>query len=118
MMHRSVARQRGVSILGVFLLVGVLAALGVLGARVVPTVLEHDAIQGAIAKARQGQTPEEIRRLFDRAAEIEGIKSISGKDLEITRDSAGQVLINYAYDREFRLGGPAFLLIKYSNRST
>ncbi|TFY96500.1 DUF4845 domain-containing protein [Ramlibacter rhizophilus] len=117
MKFSTIRRQRGVSVLAVFLLLGVAGLLIVLAARVTPTVLEYQAIQGAVEKARVGQTPDEVRRLFDRAAEVDGIKSISSKDLEITRDDSGRVVIGYAYDRQFSLGGPAFLLIKYSGKS-
>ncbi|MEJ7931869.1 DUF4845 domain-containing protein [Ramlibacter sp. AN1015] len=117
MKYRFARRQRGVSFGGLLVVALVLIMGGVLAAQVVPTVLEYRAIQTAVDKATQGSSPEEVRRLFDRAAEVEGIRSIGSKDLEITKDDSGKVVIGYAYDRQFKLGGPAFLVIKYSGRS-
>jgi len=115
---RATGRQRGSSLLGIFVLVAMLALLGVLAARVTPSVIEYQAVQAAVEKAKEGNTPDQMRQLFDRAAQVDGITSISGKDLEITRDNDGRVVIDYAYDRQFRLGGPAYLVIKYAGKST
>lgn len=111
-------QQQGASVLGLMLLAGAVAVLIVLGARVTPTVLEFRAIEAAVDKAKRGENPDQVRQLFDRAAEVEGIRSITGKDLDITRNDAGKVVIKYAYDRQFGLGGPAYLLIKYAGQST
>jgi hypothetical protein len=111
-------RQQGASVLGLMALAALVAVLIVLGARVTPTVLEFRAIEAAVEKAKRGETPDQVRTIFDRAAEVEGIRSISGKDLDISRDDNGKVSIKYAYDRQFSLGGPAYLLIKYAGRST
>jgi hypothetical protein len=44
------------------------------------------------------------------------IKSISGKDLEITKEN-DKVVIRFAYDSEIELMDPVFLLIKYKGSS-
>ena len=57
------------------------------------------------------------RKAFDRQKDIEySIKSISGKDLEITKES-DRVVIAFAYDVEVPIMGPVFLLVKYEGRS-
>lgn len=96
-----------------------LSFVGYVGVRVLPTVNEYMTIQRTVEKiaASPGATVGEIRLAFDRQKDIEyAIQSISGKDLEITKED-GRVVISYAYAKEVPLGGPAFLLLKYQGRS-
>jgi hypothetical protein len=54
--------------------------------------------------------------IFDKTASIDTISSISGKDLEITKEN-DKVVVRFAYQREIHLTGPAFLTLKYSGKS-
>ena len=109
--------QRGISFLGLLFLGVVLALLGIVGARVVPTASEFMTIQKAVKKAAaDGDTVPAIRASFDRTAAVDYIDSISGKDLEITKDG-DKIVVNFAYDKEIPLFGPAYLLLKYRGSS-
>ena len=108
--------QGGFSLLGVLFVVGVLACLGVLGAQTLPTALEYQAVLKAVQKASAGNTVGEVKQIFDRAAAIDDINSISGKDLEITKEG-DKVVVKFAYNKEIHMFGPAYLLIKYVGRS-
>jgi hypothetical protein len=88
----------------------------IVGAKVVPTVIEHQAILKAVEKAKLGNTVPEVRTIFDKAATIDDIASISGKDLDVTKNG-DKVVVAFAYNKEIELFGPAFLLIKYTGRS-
>jgi hypothetical protein len=58
---------------------------------------EYFAVEKAVQKAgADGQTVRDIRNAFDRYATIDDIKSISGKDLDITKD-ADRIVVSYAY---------------------
>jgi hypothetical protein len=116
MMDRRQSHQRGMSMMSMLFFMVILAALGVLIAQAFPTVLEFQAVRRAIDKSKGGSTPVEIRGLFDRAAQVDNISSVGGKDLEITRTGSGFV-IRFAYEREIHLFGPAYLLLKYSGGS-
>jgi len=117
MNYRSAVRQRGLSILGVTFVIAVLAVTGLLVARVVPTFIEYQGVVRAANKSKEGNTPAEVRVIFDKAAEIENITSIQGKDLDITKDANGNVLVRFSYVRELPLGGPVSLKIRYEGRS-
>ena len=108
--------QGGFSMLGFLFVVGVLAALGVLGAQAFPTVLEHQAALKAVQKASAGNTVLEVKTIFDKAAQIDDINAISGKDLVITKEG-DKVVVAFAYNKEIHMFGPAFLLLKYVGRS-
>jgi hypothetical protein len=110
------ARQSGVSFIGLLFVVGVLACAGVVGAQVFPTVVEYQAILKATQKASSGNTVAEVRQIFQRAADVDDIKSINAKDLEVAKDG-DKVVVKFAYNKEIHLFGPAYLLIKYVGAS-
>ncbi len=110
------ARQRGVSFLGLLVVGGFLAMAGVIAAQVFPTFLEYQAIGKAANKASQGGTVAEVRNLFDRQSAVDDFKSVTGKDLEVTKEG-DKTVVSFAYQREIHLAGPAFLVLKYAGRS-
>lgn len=108
--------QRGITFLGLLFVGGVLAVGGVIVAQLIPTLIEFQAITKAANKASDGGTVVEVRKIFDRAAAIDDIKSISGKDLAITKEG-DKTVVKFAYEREIHLAGPAYLTMKYAGRS-
>ncbi len=109
-------QQRGVSFIGVLFVVGVLAFVGLIAAQAFPTVVEFQAITKAATKAAQGSSVAEVRTIFDKAAQIDEIKSISAKDLEVSKEG-DRTVVSFAYNKEIHIAGPAFLLLKYAGRS-
>ena len=110
------SRQRGISFLGLVFVGGVLAITGVVAAQIFPTFIEYQAIDKAAQKASAGNTVIEVRRIFERATEIDAITSIQAKDLEITKED-DRIIVKFAYQREIHLAGPAYLTLKYAGRS-
>jgi hypothetical protein len=109
------SRQRGLSFIGV-IFVGLLAvAAFAIGGQSVPIFLEYHAIGKAAAKAsKEGTTVPEIRASFDRAAAIDDISSITGKDLEITK-RGDKIIVSFKYSREIALAGPAYLVYRFED---
>jgi hypothetical protein len=96
-------------VLGVILVFGALVTL-----KVFPTVTEYLAIKRAVVKARaDGSDPQTIRNAFDRAAAIDDITSLTGKDLQITREPGGSYAVSFVYEKRIPLAGPASLLLEY-----
>jgi Tfp pilus assembly major pilin PilA len=116
MKYRRNATQRGISFIGLLFVVGVLACLGVLGAQVFPTVVEYQAILKAVQKSSEGNTVPEVRQIFERASAIDDFTSITGKDLDVTKNG-DKVVVKFAYDKQIHMFGPAYLLLKYSGQS-
>jgi hypothetical protein len=116
---RSVRRQRGVTLFGLMfwaILVGMIALVAL---KVLPTENEFLTIKRAIDKvALSGATTvPEVRAAFDKQKEVDySISSISGKDLEITKNN-DKLVISFAYDKEIELMGPVYLLLKYQGQS-
>jgi len=94
----------------------VLAITGVVVAQVVPTAIEYQAVKKAARKSSEGNTVAEVRTIFDKAASIDNITSISGKDIEVTKEN-DKVIVSFEYQREIHLAGPAYLTLKYAGSS-
>ncbi len=110
------SKQLGVSFIGLILVVAILAGLGVLGAQAFPTFMEYQSALKAIEKAKAGSNPADVRTIFDKAAQIDDIKSISGKDLEVAQNN-GRTTVSFAYTKEIHMAGPAYLLLKYNGQT-
>jgi Domain of unknown function (DUF4845) len=77
-------------------------------------LIEYQAITKAAKKAAlEGNTPPEVRRVFESAAAIDDFKAVTAKDLDISKQG-DKVVVAFAYVKEIHLGGPAYLLLKYS----
>jgi hypothetical protein len=118
MMSTLKSSQRGISFLGLLFVAGTLGVAGVIGAQVVPTVIEFQAVKRAAVRAAQAPsgTMAEVRATFDKQAAVDDIKSINGKDIEVTKEG-DKVVVKFAYQREIHLTGPAWLTLKYEGSS-
>ena len=110
------SKQRGLSFFGLLFVGSLLAMAGVVIAQIVPTVMEYQAVSKAVNKAREGTTVAEVRSIFDKAASIDNIKSIAGKDIEVAK-VGDKIVVSFAYEREIHLTGPAYLTLKYAGQS-
>jgi len=116
MAHSSKFAQRGMSLFSLIFVGAVLAITGVVVAQVVPTAIEYQAVKKAARKSSEGNTVAEVRTIFDKAASIDNITSISGKDIEVTKEN-DKVIVSFEYQREIHLAGPAYLTLKYAGSS-
>jgi hypothetical protein len=110
---------RGITLLGLLLWAIAVGFVALVAIRVVPTVNEYFTILRAVNKVATegGTTVSEIRAAFDRQRDIEfSITSISGRDLEITKEN-DRIVVRFAYDKQIELFSPVYLLIKYEGRS-
>jgi len=108
--------QRGVTFFGIVFIGIVVAVLGVVAARVVPTVVEYRSILHAVQQAALAETAPAVRTAFERAKAVGYFDAVSGADLIITRDNE-RLLVEFAYHEEIHLLGPVYLLLKYQGRS-
>jgi uncharacterized membrane protein YhiD involved in acid resistance len=107
-------RQRGLSIVGLIFIGGIVVVLLLIGARLIPPLTEYIAIERAVQKIKnEANTVPEIRSAFDRHAVIDDIKSISSRDLDITKDN-DRVVISYAYSYQIQLLDNVRLVIDFA----
>jgi sensor histidine kinase regulating citrate/malate metabolism len=108
--------QRGISFIGLLFVAGVLVCVGIVMAQVIPTLIEYQAIDKAVNKARDGSTVPEVRAIFDRAQALDDFHSVSSKDLDVKK-VGDKLVVSYAYEREIPLFGPAVLVLRYKGQS-
>ena len=115
---RSGRGQHGFTLFGLLFWAIIVGFLALIGMRVLPALNEYFTIKRAINKiTTEGTTVPEIRNAFERQKDIEyAITSISGKDLQITKEN-DKVVVGFAYDKEIELMKPVFLLLKFEGRS-
>ena len=119
-LHQRSHQQRGVTLFGLMFWAIVVGFAALVGMKILPTMNEYFTIQKAVTKlaAAGATTVPEIRAAFEKQKDIEySIQSISGKDLNITKEN-DKVVISFAYDKEIELIKPVYILIKYEGRSS
>ena len=114
MKTKTASRQRGLSLVGLIFVGLIVVMLLGLGFKVVPAVLEYIAIERAVQKIRnEGTTVRDIQVAFERHATIDDIKSITSKDLDITKEG-DRVVISYAYQKKIELIDNVSLVIDFA----
>lgn len=110
-------KQRGVTFLGVAFIGAIVAVVAVVAAQVAPTVMEYQAIMKAAQRAAEsGSTVVEIRNAFDKSKAADYFEAVSGRDLEISKEN-DKIVVEFAYNKEIHLAGPAYILMKYRGRT-
>ena len=119
-MQISIKKQRGLSgIVIILILIGiVLTAIG--GMKVAPAYLEYMSVKKAVSGIVQGGeargTVPEIRRAFDKRAQVDDVTVITSGDLEITKEG-GEVVIAFNYPKKVPLFGNVSLYFDFAGSS-
>ena len=100
-MHK---QQRGVSIIGLLVILVILVVVALFGMKVIPSYMEYRTAKATIqAVARSGvTTAPDARRAFENRAAIDNINTVRPQDLEITKEG-NQLVIAFAYRKEIPL---------------
>ncbi|GBG01527.1 hypothetical protein AZSI13_08540 [Azospira sp. I13] len=114
--------QAGVALSSFLMWVFIVVFGGILGMKVVPAVIEYFTIVKTV-KAVAAESPAggitvgDVRKSFDRRATIDAISSISGADLDVTKDG-GNVVISFSYAKKIHLVGPVSLFIDFQGSAS
>lgn len=98
-------KQLGISLGGLMFGAVIFIGLAMVGMKLGPSYLEFAAIKKAvvaIAREKAGDTVAEVRKTFDARATIDDISTVTGKDLDVTKDG-GALVIVAAYRKEVPL---------------
>jgi len=110
-------RQRGMTLSNLLLAACAVALLALLGMKVVPEYIEYRQIIASIKKVTTAAGPEatvkQIREAFDRQANVDYITSITGADLDITKEG-GRIVVSFAYEKRIPLFANVSLLLDFS----
>jgi hypothetical protein len=107
--------QRGVALSGLIFWGIVIAMVAVLGMKVAPTAIEYYKVlkdcKAVVAKSGPDSTVADVRKAFDRFAEIDYL-NFDSKQLDISKDN-GRIVIEFAYEKRIPLFWNVSLLIEY-----
>ncbi len=95
-------RQRGVTMIGMLLIMGMAGLIGYAGLRLIPLYLNYIKVarsMNAAAAEFKSDTPDQaaVRRSLDKHWQIEDITGVESKDVEIVKDDNG-LSLHVAYD--------------------
>ncbi len=111
-------RQTGLGLIALIFVGLLIVALLIIGAKLVPAVTEYLAIEKAVQRIRnEADTVPQLRAAFDRYAQIDDIKSLKGRDLDITKES-DKVVISYAYTYQIPITDSVRLVIDFSGTTS
>jgi hypothetical protein len=107
------SKQRGMTLIGLIFTLLLVGFVALIVLKITPVYIDYFSVKKAVATSSQsGPEPGSIRAAFDRAAVIDRIDVIKGRDLTIT---GGQV--SFAYDEVVHLFGNISLLIEFEGTS-
>ena len=108
-------KQLGIGLGGLMVGAAIFIALAMVGMKMGPSYLEFASIKKAvvaIAQEKPGASVTDVRKAFDARATIDSITTLSGKDLEVTKDG-GELLISASYRKEIPLAGNVGVYIDF-----
>jgi hypothetical protein len=107
--------QRGVALSGLLFWGVVLSLVAVLGMKVAPTFIEYQKvlkdIKASAANAGPDSTVADIRKTFDKFAEVDSL-DFKSNQLDITKEN-GKVVISFDYEKRIPLFWNVSLVINY-----
>jgi hypothetical protein len=118
---KTVKYQRGISLTSLMVGAGVLFCLSLVAMKVAPAWIEYGAVKKAVLATAQDislkdATVSQVRASFTKRAEIDSIKSITGEDLDITKDGNGLV-IEFAYAQKIPMGANVSIVFDFAGSS-
>ena len=112
-------QQRGLSLIGLILVSAIVIGVAVVGMKVVPSVIEYYTIVKHIKTiANSGATTvAEVRNAYERQSTVDETPSITGADLEVTKEG-NQLVISFEYAKKIHIAGNVSILIDYAGSSS
>ena len=94
-------RQQGLGLVPLILVLAIVGTIIVIGLKLVPVYLEYYSIKRALVHTVQedarNATVADLRKAFQRRAEVDDIKSVAAAEVDITKDGGTPVMsVSYA----------------------
>lgn len=115
-------KQNGVGMFGMMFIILMIVFSAIVLMRVAPAYIEYFSIKKVFAAMKNDpelntMTVKQVRSSFDRRASIDDIKSVTGEDLEVSKD-AGQTSVAANYSRKAPLFGNLSLVMDFAVASS
>lgn len=115
-------QQLGMSLLGFVFVAALMGFAALVAFKAFPAVLEYFTIKKNINAIVQGgeargATVSDIRKAYDRRATIDDMPSLSGADLDVSKEQ-GEVVIAFNYSRKVHLFGNVSLCFDFEGSTS
>ena len=112
-------KQKGVTFLGLAMVIGSVMFVLVLSMKLVPAYIEFFTVKKTLLAMKTNGSLKsmgvaEIQRSFDNSASIDDMKSVKGKDLEISKDDTGNTVVSVEYQVVVPLVGNISALLDFT----
>ncbi len=101
-------KQRGITLSGTIVTLGVLGFVGVMAAKLLPSYMDYFAVKKMFASMEQAGdlkgTVKDIRNSFEKRNAIEDVKAVRPEDLEIGKDG-GETVVTASWSRKIDMVG-------------
>lgn len=111
-------KQKGITLIGLILVGAVVIGVAIVGIKTAPSVLEYFSVvkvikaMGASGELR-GASAGDIRKSFDKRANIDAITAISGTDLDISKEG-NDLVISFQYEKKIPIAGNVSICIDFA----
>jgi hypothetical protein len=112
-------KQRGITFIGLVLMIAAGLMVVVIGMKLTPAYLEYFNVKNAITKIGNDagfadMSKKDIADAFDRSATIDSIEVVQGRDLEVTKDDSGKQVVSIEYQKVVPLVANISALLDFS----
>lgn len=116
-MVKTIQSQRGASMLGIFLICAAIVLVAVGALKVIPAYMEFGTVKkAALASAEGAKTVADVRKNFDRRAQVDDISAISSADLDVTKEG-NAIVVSFKYDKKIPMFQNLSVLLEFSGSS-
>ncbi len=116
-MATTIKSQRGISMLGVFVICAVIVLVAVAAMKIVPAYMEFSTVKKAAIASKDGaKTVADVQKNFDRRANVDDITVISARDLEVTKEG-NNIVVSFKYDKKIPMFQNLSVLLEFSASS-
>lgn len=121
-MSRAGRKQQGFTLSKLLMISVVVGIVALLGMKLTPEYIEYFKIKAnvnAIAQEANGNpnaTVADVRRAFERRADIDHIKGFTSAELDISKDG-GKIVVAFEYERKVHLIKNISVLIDFAGSS-
>lgn len=117
MYRMTIQKQKGISLSSLLIWSLILVLGAIFGMKLVPAYIEHAAIKKHLTAIvqdtnLQNADPNQIRLTFNKRAQVDNIKTISGQDIKIKRES-GRTILSTKYTTKIPLASNVSLSIDF-----
>ena len=115
---RALKKQQGMTFIGAIFVIAAIVFFAMLGLKLVPAYLEFMNIKNAVKKLSNeasfnSMSKKELSNAFDRSAQIDDFKSVTGADLQLAKIDGGNV-VSVQYQKMIPIFANASVLLDFN----